>query len=1025
MRNFERKLFKKITIFLAGFFFLTFLPCQVPTDFSFYHLTSKNGISDDSQNEFVKKDSRGYVWISSTDGLNRYNGLKIKQYNSESDSLFGENIQSSLFEDGKGNMWFSTYEAIHRYSRKKNKFEYFQLNDASQNVIKSGYHVFHIQSTKNKLWLKAGNEIFCVNTENISDYKSLSYTTKGNRFAVDTSSKGDIKHIYALPWISATGIEIFSCFNDSLWNCSIYLNTPLNPSSVAPKVSYALVENDSTTWLFSEQGLLLFNRNNPQTYQRFLPKGINNLKLRKGIFWDSRHLLIPTYGNGLLLFDTHIHKYIRNWKYSNNDQNSLSSDNLLSVYKDFQNHLWISCLGSGVDHSNVKNQSFHNPIAKGDKSQIVIRSILQDSSGRFWVACRNYGIYVFTPFGELINHFSYQSLNSNLANLSEVQHLSLDKKGRIWGLSRDAIYQYKEKDASWQQILLSEKIELIFLCHTASGRKLVSTGEGMRDLKKQNGRYFLQSSQEFSKMEGANFNILFESSKGNIFIPYKGSELNVYHNNEDTLKLVQRLKIGADIFDFSESVTGDSIFVGTSNGLLLIEQTGHEFKHKFLFQETWKIGTSNVYTAIEDQNGRWWIPSNRGLWTFNPKDGKLHQYRKEDGLPDEEFSYFSNLIASDGKLWLGTSKGLAVFNPDSILPYPHAPKVQIEELLVNNTPYQGEVYIGEADSISLDYFDNTLAFELVAVGYYLPKLSTLRYRLKGYIDKWTVIKNGDNATFTKVPPGNYTLEIVAMNANGRESPLKELGVEIRPPFWQTTWFRLSMLIVIGLLIYAAVQAYIQRKLREQKILLARHTAREEERNRIAGELHDDLGAGLSIIQFLTDSVLEEEEDPDRQGQLNKVSSSARNLLEKMGDIIWALNTENDTLENLIIHLRSYSNEYLSTHNLPCEFNFPNSFPKIEFSGERRRNIVLIVKESLHNIVKHASATKVKIDIQIAPAYLEIFVIDNGKGMLKSKKKPGGRGLDNMRRRTKAMNGEIKIYSNPEEGAKIHVLIPLY
>jgi signal transduction histidine kinase len=202
----------------------------------------------------------------------------------------------------------------------------------------------------------------------------------------------------------------------------------------------------------------------------------------------------------------------------------------------------------------------------------------------------------------------------------------------------------------------------------------------------------------------------------------------------------------------------------------------------------------------------------------------------------------------------------------------------------------------------------------------------------------------------------------------------------------------------------------------------RTMAIERERTRIATDIHDDLGAGLSRIRFLSETVdiKADRQQPIRE-DLNKIRSYSHEMIEKMGDIVWALNEKNDSLEDLLSYTRAYAVEYLAQHNIQCNVQNRGEETSRYMSGEIRRNVFLTIKEALHNVVRHAHATKVTITMDISDA-LDISIADNGKGFDPEQVRPFSNGLTNMRKRIADSGGTLEL--NHSEGTMIRLHVPL-
>jgi signal transduction histidine kinase len=245
--------------------------------------------------------------------------------------------------------------------------------------------------------------------------------------------------------------------------------------------------------------------------------------------------------------------------------------------------------------------------------------------------------------------------------------------------------------------------------------------------------------------------------------------------------------------------------------------------------------------------------------------------------------------------------------------------------------------------------------------------------------------------------------------------------ELTPPWWQTWWFRSIVgLLLIGILTIA-IRFFYRRKLERQMGLLEKQQAIERERTRIATDMHDDLGAGLSRIKFLSQSMQKKTIDDNLKTELEKITNFSDQMSEKMGEIIWALNEKNDTIADLIAFTRSYVAEYLTNHNIECDATTPPNLPANFIPGEMRRNIFLSVKECLHNVVKHADASRVEFIVELNHE-MKITIHDNGKGIDWNNQRAFSNGIQNIAKRMKEMNGEVS-YSN-EKGTKVSLSVPL-
>jgi signal transduction histidine kinase len=249
-----------------------------------------------------------------------------------------------------------------------------------------------------------------------------------------------------------------------------------------------------------------------------------------------------------------------------------------------------------------------------------------------------------------------------------------------------------------------------------------------------------------------------------------------------------------------------------------------------------------------------------------------------------------------------------------------------------------------------------------------------------------------------------------------------LAITIRPAYWQTWWFRtLVGFLFVGLLIIG-FGFYYRRKLEKQHMILEKQQAIEQERTRIAADMHDDLGTGLTKIKFITEHISEKMQTRETiLPELQKLKTSSSELVESMAEIIWTMNEKNNLLSDTLYYLRSYAVNYCEDNNLDCRFEIPETFTDETVSGNIRRNIFLLLKECLHNIVKHAGAKTVTIKTLISEN-LELSIKDDGKGFSEATVTAAGNGIINMKKRVNELNGFIRFENR--NGTTVTILLPL-
>jgi signal transduction histidine kinase len=342
---------------------------------------------------------------------------------------------------------------------------------------------------------------------------------------------------------------------------------------------------------------------------------------------------------------------------------------------------------------------------------------------------------------------------------------------------------------------------------------------------------------------------------------------------------------------------------------------------------------------------------------------------------------------------------------------------------VLDKPYESDTAISLLHHIELPYNQNTIAIEFVPLEYTNPLKNKVQYKLEGADEDWVQAGTFRMARYTNLRPGTYTFQVRASNNDDRwNATPTTLEIVIRIPFWQSLWFRFLLLLLLLGIAYYFSTLYLDYKIRHEKLKLEKEQAVDQERARISSDMHDDLGSGLSTIRLLSEIAKRKIQDPSQTREIERISEAAGELVDKMSEIIWAMNSSNDSLENLIAYMRSFAADFLEHAHITHQFSIPESIPNVKLSGGTRRNIYLAVKESLHNVVKHAQASEVMIEVKMQQHSMTILIKDNGKGFDQEKVRLFGNGLKNIQKRMQAVGGQADITS--QNGTIVFLDIPL-
>jgi signal transduction histidine kinase len=281
--------------------------------------------------------------------------------------------------------------------------------------------------------------------------------------------------------------------------------------------------------------------------------------------------------------------------------------------------------------------------------------------------------------------------------------------------------------------------------------------------------------------------------------------------------------------------------------------------------------------------------------------------------------------------------------------------------------------------------------------------------------------------YNYIPPGHYTFQVAAGNNDGVWNwQGQKLAIIVQPFIWQTWWFK----VLAGLGLAAALAWGVRRRERWKARLrverLEREHAVEHERSRIAKDIHDDLGANLTQIVFLSQRVEGVRHQPSEvERWIRKIPAAASRTIQSLDEIVWAINPKHDSLESLANYLSRFAHDFLTLAGVRCLLEVPTVLPQIPLSAEGRHNLILTAREALQNAVTHAIAKEVKVSLQLNEAGLKIAVTDNGCGFDPGRVAKPGNGLANMRKRMEDIGGTLEIISEPGKGTRVQLKLPAH
>jgi signal transduction histidine kinase/streptogramin lyase len=487
----------------------------------------------------------------------------------------------------------------------------------------------------------------------------------------------------------------------------------------------------------------------------------------------------------------------------------------------------------------------------------------------------------------------------------------------------------------------------------------------------------------------------------------------------------------------------NTVWIGTANGGLSRWRDG-DIK---TFNTSEGLPGDTFSQIVRDEQGRLWLGSNRGIVCVSEHEldtiaagtnGVLypHVYGRGDGMLSEDCTtgfFPSGLKTSSGTILFSTTQGIVAFDSHHHPGAAPAPVAVLEEVLVDGKTSQAFHELGAAAggaaTLHIPPGRHHFEFQYTGPDFDAPEQTRFRYQLEGWDNSWFDAGTRRVAFYNYVPPGEYRFRVMACNSEGVWNPVgASIGVIVARHFWQAWW--VITLGAIGVLIIVAggVRVVEKRKLQRRLKRLEQERALERERTRIAQDLHDEMGAKLCRISFLSEHACRGDAAPgELKDQIKSISGAAREVLHSLDEIVWAVNPQNDTLEHVASYVGQYAQDYFQLTGIECEVDMPPNLPAYAVSSQTRHHLFLAVHEAFTNILKHSAATKANVSISCTDAAFSIVVLDNGSGVAKTNGEDGasgGNGLVNMRQRMSDIGGDCLVESRAGQGTRIRFVFPL-
>ena len=1015
------------TIIISIVILISTTPFAQKPNLYFTRITTENGLSHNKVN-CILQDKRGFIWMGTEDGLNRYDGQYFKVFrNSPGDtSSLSGNIITALKEDENGIIWIATADGgltkyDYRLPAKKRFKQYRHIKGDSTTVPVNSINAL-LEDKEGYLWIATNG------------FSVLRFNKKTERFEIPVSR--GTKTALAM-CVDANGILwVGRAGGGALKINTLDLSYKMDEryNNLYAKLPHATItalfrDKENDIWFGSWDNLLYrynFKTQKEETYKQANgPWTFPNDEITSFATDMNGRLWMGGRYFGLTIYDKQQDKFY-NYRYDPLLEGSINDNQVNCINIDSTGMAWVGT-NKGVGVYNSSQQAFEQTFLPRENKDIIIYDFYKDEKHRLWLAT-SAGIFTRE---ENHNNFELRKIIYKGESLSVTKFFK-DEDGTFYLGTNYSLFVYYPstnaisllpntgKDMVMNRIIDSRIVSIVrdtfdlhpallvspyghylayydlvdkrWISRTDSTKKIISTYNLKDNLvrkiyKDHNGRVCLATMR---------LGLGLWQKKASPFVQYTS-------NDGESEKSIS----SDNVFDILEDNKGN-LWVSTyGGGLNYFNSVTHTFTHA--------PSTNNLSEGIQtDKKGNVWMISNGNLGKYEPDMNTSTGFV----LPDIEKSggvRGSIYKDSDGIMYVAGKSYFIQFDPDKILHKQEQPKVFLTDFKIFNN---SSPELLSQKNVQLRHFQNYFTIDFSAPEFSGNKVE-YSYKLEQFDKEWTDAGDRNFANYSNLPGGNYVFKVRATNKKGYwGNEVVTLNLTIVPPFWSRPWFYILCVVTILAIIYFIYRYRLNEVLKRQII-----------RNKIAQDLHDSLGSTLSSISIYSQVAkiyhTQQKEDQLKQ-TLEKIGDTSGEMISEMSDIVWTLNPKNDHMSTIIQRMESYAKPLLQAKNIAFNFNYDASVPEINLHMEKRKNFYLIFKEAINNALKYSQCKNVEVAIKHHHHSLELTIADNGIGFDINKTKSvaakslSGNGLKNMGMRVAELKGKFKLESAPGNGTIVFV-----
>jgi len=952
--------------------------------YRFDHWTADNGLPQNSVRDIVQTRD-GYLWLTTFDGLVRFDGVRFTVFDKRNSPGILTNRFVYLYEDAEGDLWASTENTGLTRLHQGRFTTYTTENGLPDNGISSLGG-----DGQGNLLLFSGLRLFRWKDGKFQPADDL-------RLPIGNVQADKTQHL-----ASSADPQKLVCFVDGQVRWWDRANLPLRANSFA-----LMQDGQGNTWFSSDEGLI--KTRNGQVVQSYVPRN-GLLGKRNGPVYGRQPLQTFSISDSGALWLTDLDT-MQNHLISQQPPEGLT---YYTSYADREGNIWFGTLYNGL--YRARQQSVTAYAKPQGLIATEVYPVFEDRAGTIWIGAAGEGLFRLKD-GTFTNYHN--------ASANYISSIYQDRAGQLWingawrfddgrfvrGISEEVL-----PDSSGFIWTMYEEREGAFWFGTESGVVRYQNGTATR--------YTTNDG-----LAGDDTKVIIGDAAGGLWLGSYGG-LTHYKDGHFTAWRERDGLPGNTVRALYQDDDG-TLWIGTYDGGL------GRFKEGRFTRYTTNDGLydNGAFQILEDAAGWCWMSCNRGIYRVRKQelndfaDGKIKAitsigYGKGDGMVNVECNggrWPAGVKARDGKLWFPTMGGVAVIDPATVTTNAQPPPVVIESLLVDRIPTAFD------SVVRITPQQENFEIQYTALSFINSENLRFKYKLEGLDHDWIDAGTRRTAYFSHVPPGEYTFRVIAANSDGVwNAEGKTLRLTVLPPFYQTWWFFLmvaaALIIVVWLAFRYRVAQFRQRNEQQERFARELLASQEDERKRIAVELHDSLGQNLLVIKnraLLNATITTDEQGRER---FNEFSDAVSQTLEEVRTIAHDLRPPHLDQLGLRTALVAMIEQVAESSTI----RFEHEIGELDglFSPGDEILLYRIVQECLSNIIKHSGATEAEIKATLRESRLALTIHDNGRGFTtnRNERRRAGLGLQSITERARILGEAPTIHSAPGRGTTIMLMV---